>query len=111
MSDVLVAIRQAAEGEVVMPARLLVGLLAEQLPSTPRHSPPPFPQEPLTAREREVLACAADGLSTAQIAQRLSISALTVRTHLRNVIGKLHAHSRLEAVAMALRQGLIPQPR
>ena len=110
VAEVIAAIRQAAAGEVVMPADLLVGLLARRLPAKGPATPAAMDTEPLTARELEVLACAAEGLSTDQIAQQLSISPLTVRTHLRNAIGKLHAHSRLEAVAIALRHGLIAPP-
>jgi DNA-binding NarL/FixJ family response regulator len=112
VADVLAAIRQAAAGEVVMPAKLLVGLLQRQRSSNGRAAPPAVhDHDSLTARELEVLACAAQGYSTTQIAERLSISALTVRTHLRNVMSKLNAHSRLEAVAIALRQGWIDPPR
>jgi DNA-binding NarL/FixJ family response regulator len=112
VAEVLAAVRQAADGELVMPTALLLGLLARQR-AQPARTPaaPPPGREPLTAREREVLACAAEGLSTAAIAQRLNISVLTVRTHLRNVLAKLDAHSRLEAVALALREGLIEPPR
>ncbi len=112
VADVLEAVRHAAGGEMVMPTELLLGLLARQRVSPPRPVPEPAPlTKPLSAREREVLACAAEGLATPQIAQQLSLSSLTVRTHLRNIIGKLNAHSRLEAVAVALRQGLIAPPR
>ena len=109
--EVLKAIRQAAAGEVVMPTDLLVGLLTKRLATGAPPARPAPGTEPLTPREREVLACAAEGFSTEQIAQQLSLSALTVRTHLRNAMGKLQAHSRLEAVAIALRQGLISPPQ
>jgi DNA-binding NarL/FixJ family response regulator len=111
VADVLKAIRQASAGEVVMPTDLLVGLLTQRLASRPRPTAPAHNSEALTPRELEVLACAAEGLSTDQIAEQLSLSTLTVRTHLRNAMGKLHAHSRLEAVAIALRQGLISPPQ
>jgi DNA-binding NarL/FixJ family response regulator len=60
----------------------------------------------LTSRESEVLQCMVNGLSRAQIAVRLGLSANTVRTHTQNLIAKLGVHSTLEAVAMALRHGL-----
>ena len=60
----------------------------------------------LTAREREVLQCLVDGLSRADIAKRLRVSANTVRTHTQNLIAKLGVHSTLESVAVALRYGL-----
>ncbi len=54
----------------------------------------------LTARERQVLACLADGASRNQVAERLNLTANTVRTHLQNIMAKLGVHSTLEAVAL-----------
>jgi two-component system NarL family response regulator len=54
----------------------------------------------LTARERQVLACLAEGDSRNQIAERLNLTANTVRTHLQNILAKLGVHSTLEAVAL-----------
>ena len=54
----------------------------------------------LTPREREILACLADGAGRRDVAERLYLSANTVRTHLRNLMAKLGVHSTLEAVAM-----------
>lgn len=54
----------------------------------------------LTPREREVLACLADGDGRRDVAQRLYLSANTVRTHLQNLMAKLDVHSTLEAVAL-----------
>jgi DNA-binding NarL/FixJ family response regulator len=61
----------------------------------------------VTPREREVLALLADGWSNDEIARRLSISSLTVRTHVKHAMEKLHAGTRTEAVAAALRRSLI----
>ena len=61
----------------------------------------------LTGREKEVLDVMAEGLIKKQIAARLSISTHTVHTHLRNVYDKLHVHTRSEAVAKAIREGLV----
>jgi two-component system nitrate/nitrite response regulator NarL len=61
----------------------------------------------LTAREREVLQLAADGLSGPSIAEALVISLATVRTHFRNIYEKLGVDDRPAAVAVALRRGLI----
>ncbi|MEA2450954.1 MAG: two-component system, NarL family, nitrate/nitrite response regulator NarL [Thermoleophilaceae bacterium] len=60
-----------------------------------------------TVRELEVLQLAADGLNTLQIAARLVISPLTVKSHFENAYRKLGAHDRTAAVAEALRRGLI----
>ena len=61
----------------------------------------------LTQRETEVLALLADGLSHQQIGQELSISAETVRTHVRKACERLDARTRTQAVATALRRGLL----
>ncbi len=62
---------------------------------------------PLSAREREVLGLIAYGLSLPEIAERLTISLSTVRTHAGNIYRKLGARNRPHAVALALRRGLI----
>ena len=54
----------------------------------------------LTARERQVLACLAEGVGRNQVAERLNLKANTVRTHLQNITAKLGVHSTLEAVAL-----------
>jgi DNA-binding NarL/FixJ family response regulator len=61
----------------------------------------------LTGREMEVLEAIALGFGTARIARALAISPLTVRTHLKSILRKLDAHSKVEAVAAAYRLGLI----
>jgi DNA-binding NarL/FixJ family response regulator len=61
----------------------------------------------LTTREREVLGLLAQGLSTDEMVERLVLSPHTVRNHIRSVLAKLGAHSRLEAVAIAARAGVI----
>jgi RNA polymerase sigma factor (sigma-70 family) len=55
----------------------------------------------LTPREREVLTCLADGVGRREVAERLNLSANTVRTHLQNLMAKLGVHSTLEAVAIS----------
>jgi len=61
----------------------------------------------LTAREQEVLSLLAQGLSTRDIAQSLSISPSTARNHIQNILHKLQVHSRVEAVAYAFEHRLI----
>ncbi len=68
------------------------------------HSPPPMD---LTRRERDVLRLLASGASTQNIAKKLFISPSAARNHVRHILTKLQVHSRLEAVALALRNGLI----
>jgi DNA-binding NarL/FixJ family response regulator len=62
----------------------------------------------LTRREREVLQCMVDGLSRNEIAERLGLSANTVRTHTQNLLTKLDLHSALEAITLAMRTGMRP---
>ena len=61
----------------------------------------------LTPRQTEVLHLLADGASTTQIQETLQLSRETVRNHIRHLLRELGAHSRLEAVALARRNGLI----
>jgi DNA-binding NarL/FixJ family response regulator len=61
----------------------------------------------LSAREIEVLTSLSDGNNYQEIADRLFISVDTVRHHIRNIYRKLHVHSQSEAVAKAIRKGLI----
>jgi DNA-binding NarL/FixJ family response regulator len=61
----------------------------------------------LTAREREVLALLATGASTTEMRERLDVSEHTVRTHVRSVLSKLGAHSRVEALRVAHDRGLV----
>ncbi len=65
----------------------------------------------LTPRELEVLTALAEGRTRDDLASALSISTETVRTHIANLLAKLGATSRLEAVAVALRSGVIAPPR
>jgi DNA-binding NarL/FixJ family response regulator len=65
-------------------------------------------QEPLTAREQEVLAFLVQGVtSNRALAARLVVSENTVKYHLRNILAKLHLQNRAQAVAYALRHGLV----
>jgi LuxR family maltose regulon positive regulatory protein len=84
---------------------------------SPRQAQPDFTRptvqqtaliEPLTGREMEVLLCLAGGLSNAEIGQRLFISLPTVKSHTRNIYGKLGVHNRKEAVARARALGILP---
>jgi DNA-binding NarL/FixJ family response regulator len=98
---VAAAVRAAAVGESVISPELLVRLLGRV-----QHDGE-SPRTPLTVREREVLALVAEGLSNAAIADRLVVSVHTVRNHIASLSGKLGAHSKLEALSIALRQGLV----
>ena len=66
--------------------------------------------EELTSRETDVLRLIADGNSNKQIADRLSIGEATVKSHMTNILSKLHANDRTHAVAIGLRRGIIELP-
>ncbi len=68
---------------------------------------PSVPTPTLTDRELEVLRLVADGLSNRAIAAKLYISENTVKNHVRNILEKLHLHSRMEAVMYAVREKLL----
>ena len=107
LNELINTVRKTAKGEVVMPPSLLIGLL-KRLPRDRSVMPHrDFPWEHLTQREQEVLNYLAKGNSGKEIAHRLNIAPLTVRTHIRNLMGKLGVHSRLEAVAFGIKHELV----
>ena len=77
--------------------------------------PGPAPERPpieaLTARELQVLQALAEGMATPDICETLFISRNTLRTHVQNIMVKLHVHSKLEAVTVGLRNRIIDPPR
>lgn len=94
----------------VTAAREIESLVRERLA---RASAPPGDgadtgRSPLTRREVEILRLLGAGANTRSIAARLNVSGATVRNHVQNILGKLGVHSRLEAVAHASRNGLLP---
>ena len=80
---------------------------AQALIHTATQPAPPALGHDLTAREKEVLALMAKGFNNTQIAEQLVISRSTARFHVSNVLSKLNAKSRTEAVAVALQHNLI----
>jgi NarL family two-component system response regulator LiaR len=66
----------------------------------------PLTEDPLTERELEILKLVAQGLPNLEIAERLVISERTVRTHVSNILSKLHLANRTQAALYALREGL-----
>lgn len=105
------AIRSAMRGETWLPppatGPVLKFLLAEHDQQQAGQSPA---LAGLTVRERQVLAYLAEGLGRREVAERLNLSANTVRSHLQNLMGKLNVHSSLEAVALARRADLRERP-
>jgi NarL family two-component system response regulator LiaR len=68
-----------------------------------------MPGDDLTERERDVLRLMVQGLNNNEIADNLVVSRSTIKFHVSNILSKLHATSRTEAVALALQQKLIPK--
>lgn len=94
---------------MLYPPDILVGLLSRPNPEPRKPSLPEVPS-PLRPREADVLRAFARGMSTAEVAATLNITVHTVRTYLRSIMVKLGARSKLEAVVIALRSGLIGLP-
>ena len=108
VEDLVRAVRGVSRGDAWLSPELL-GEVLPDLIAAPAPAPPD-PLAVLTVREREVLQCLVDGLNRTQVADRLHVSANTVRTHTQNVVAKLGVHSTLESVALALRSGMRATP-
>jgi NarL family two-component system response regulator LiaR len=104
LPDLADAVRKAARGEVVMHPRVAARVVQE-LESMTHHEAASYTQ--LSEREHEVLHLIAEGLSNADIAARLVLSEKTVKSHVRNILGKLHLADRTQAAVYAWRQGLM----
>ncbi len=105
--ELLAAIRVVAAGEALLAPSVTKRLIAEfaRRPAQERVSPAEL--EALTDREREVLAIVAEGLSNAEIAERLVISPATAKTHVSRIMMKLAARDRAQLVITAYESGLV----
>lgn len=102
-SELVEAIRKAARGEATLSPRVAT-LLLQSL----RGASTPTPEaSPLSTREQEVLRLLAEGLSNAQIAEGLFVSETTVKSHVSNILSKLHLADRTQAAVYAWKRGLI----
>jgi DNA-binding NarL/FixJ family response regulator len=111
VDDVVQAVRSARNGEALLPRSVMIDIAHRVRTSRDRSAADRPAPEPLTARELEVLRALADGLPTPVICEQLVISRNTLRTHIQNIMAKLHAHSKLEAVTVGLRFKIIEPPR
>jgi NarL family two-component system response regulator LiaR len=114
-ADLVRAIHQVHRGESSLDPRIARKVLREMWaePRPEPHTARDATVEPLTQREVEVLKLVAQGLSNDEIAQRLVVAERTVRTHVSNILGKLHLANRTQATLYALREGLAsldPEP-
>jgi DNA-binding NarL/FixJ family response regulator len=107
-SDELIrAVQVLAQGDALLSFGAMRSLLA-QLPAEPlRSRARPSRLDELTAREREVMALAATGLSNGEIAEQLVISPKTAKTHISRAMIKLGAHDRAQLVILAYETGLV----
>ena len=102
-ADFLRGVRSALNGEAVLPHRLAARLLAEfaRVSSRPSTSTPATGDDyALTAREQEVLDLIATGATDKEIAEKLSLSLHTVKSHVRNILSKTHAINRRQAARL-----------
>jgi NarL family two-component system response regulator LiaR len=98
------AIRAAQRNEAVLHPEVAAKLMQEF--SAPKSSEPPVDQ--LTPREMDVLRLVAKGMSNKEIAEKLIISEKTTKTHLSNILSKLHLADRTQVAIYALRKRLVP---
>ncbi|MFZ1396883.1 MAG: response regulator transcription factor [Candidatus Promineifilaceae bacterium] len=102
--DLIQAIHQVYRGEPSLNPSMARKVLQEL--GRPQTAPPSPGPDPLTERELEVLQLVAKGLTNQQMAEQLSVAEVTIRTHVSNVLSKLHLANRVQATLYALREGL-----
>ena len=107
--DVVDAVRAAHAGEMLLPHAVAVEL-AHRVAGGRRQAARPTDVHALTPREIEVLQALVEGRSSRDICADLYIAPNTLRTHVQNLLSKLRVHSKLEAVAYALKQQLVDLP-
>jgi DNA-binding NarL/FixJ family response regulator len=117
--DLLQAVRVVARGDALLSpsvTRAVIAQFTSQRPGRPA-GPAPGPSRPappglaaLTEREREVVCLVAAGLSNDEIATKLTVSPLTVKTHVSRAMTKLYARDRAQLVVLAFENGLVARP-
>jgi NarL family two-component system response regulator LiaR len=103
-TDLADVVRQTAQGEAILHPRVAGRVLAE-LRGTRDDVPNPFQE--LTKREMEVLQLIANGMSNAQIAEHLTLSEKTVKSHVTNILSKLYLSDRTQAAVLAWQKGIV----
>jgi DNA-binding NarL/FixJ family response regulator len=117
--DLLQAVRVVARGDALLSpsvTRAVIAQFTSQRPGQPA-APAPGPSRPappglatLTEREREVVCLVAAGLSNDEIATKLTVSPLTVKTHVSRAMTKVYARDRAQLVVLAFENGLVARP-
>lgn len=109
-AQIVRVVRAAAAGDLLIDRTLLEAALSHAVDSSPLPSEPAdVPTEPLSERERDVLRLMVNGLNNNAIAEALSISLPTVKTHVQHILHKLHVSDRTQAALLAVRLGLVNQ--
>jgi DNA-binding NarL/FixJ family response regulator len=106
-ADLLDAIRTVAGGDALLSPKATQALLAEFATAGTGPAIPADRLADLTTREREMMTLAAHGLSNDQIAERLFLSPLTVKTHINRAMMKLAVRDRAQLVVLAYQTGLV----
>jgi DNA-binding NarL/FixJ family response regulator len=107
IGEIVDAVRTVAAGGSLVDPLELVAILRQARRERDREATGRQLADRLTPREREVLQALADGRSNREIAERLHITVETQRTHMVNILGKLDAHSQLQALVIAVRHGIV----
>jgi len=105
-SELVNAVRQVVGGQRYLSPRLSERLIDVLLQTTEKATADPY--ETLTNREREVLQMASEGLSTSEIAKKLSISPRTAELHRGRMMNKMGLHNQTELIRYALKRGILP---
>jgi two-component system, NarL family, response regulator LiaR len=100
-------IRRAAEGDMILPSGEIAAILDRLRQSRRARSEAEQVLGQLSSREIQILQALSEAKSTSEVAASLFISPLTVQSHVKSILGKLGVRSKLEAVMMALRHGVI----
>ena len=106
-TDVVTAVRRAADGEMMIPATQLADLLVRARERSHEEAERSRLRAEFTPREREVLLLMAEGLDNKTIGRELGLRVTTIRSYVQDILEKLDAHSKLEAVATAARHDLL----
>jgi DNA-binding NarL/FixJ family response regulator len=105
--QLVAGIRALADGQALLAPAVTRRLIETFVEHLPRAAPPPAALRDLTDREQEILRLMARGLSNAEIADELVVSAATVKTHVARVLNKLDLRDRVQAVVLAYETGII----
>ncbi|HZD18879.1 MAG TPA: response regulator transcription factor [Actinomycetota bacterium] len=111
VTDVSDAVRAAVRGEELLQPDEVERILGQLRTTREEEEAARSRVERLTPRQVEILQAMADGLAPAEISEQLGISRHTLRTHVQNILTKLAVHSKLQALAVAIRHGKVDATR